>query len=584
MTILVDASNVTVTRSDRVLFSSLSVTVSDGDRLGVVGINGTGKSTLLRVVAGTQLPESGEVRRGRGVRIGVLDQEAALPSGTVREVVGDGWQSIAILDRLDMTTLIDRPVSELSGGQIKRVALARVLSNPVELLILDEPTNHLDLAAIAWLEAWLSRFSGGVILVSHDRYLLDRVTTRMLELDRGKAFFHNGGYATYLAAGIDREQKAADAESVRRNLARRELAWLRRGAKARTRKPQARIDAARKLIDSGPEEAARSTSLDLGFDGPRLGSKVIEVVEVGFTYGPTDDPIFSDVSLSIDPDERMGVVGSNGSGKTTLLEVLAGMMSPTSGRIERGTTVRVGYYSQHGPDLDPSARVRDVVAGPNRTPGDLADQKLMERFWFTGELPWATVGTLSGGERRRLQLLTVLAARPNVLFLDEPTNDLDLDTLRALEDYLEEWKGALVTVSHDRTFLDRVTDRIVACRYGKVSEVAGGLQGWIAESTVRKVREPSGGESAAAVKGSTKSRSGEVRGRSASTISAELRKLDKRLEQLTRKRDDFLIAFEATTDRGELARLGAELAGCQAELDSAEEQWLELSEEAEASR
>ena len=262
MTVLVDAAAVSVRRADRVLFNELSVTVTDRDRLGVVGINGTGKSTLLRILAGTQVPEAGQVRRGRGVRVGVLDQDAILPDGTVRQVMGGGWQSEAILDRLGMTAVIDRHVADLSGGQAKRVALARVLLHPAELLILDEPTNHLDLPAIAWLEAWLSRFAGGVVMVSHDRHLLDRVTTRMIELDRGRAYVHDSGYAGYLAARAERADRASEADATRRNLARRELAWLRRGAPARTRKPQARTDAAR-----------RSDQRQAGSSRPHLGAR-----------------------------------------------------------------------------------------------------------------------------------------------------------------------------------------------------------------------------------------------------------------------------------------------------------------------
>ncbi|WP_298210739.1 ABC-F family ATP-binding cassette domain-containing protein [Ferrimicrobium sp.] len=577
MTILVDAAAITVTRSDRVLFGDLSVTVSDGDRLGVVGINGTGKSTLLRVLGGEQNPEVGEVRRGKGVRISLLDQEDNLPDLTVREIVGSGWENEAILDRLDMIAAIDRRISELSGGQRKRVALARVLSQPGDLLILDEPTNHLDLAAVTWLEAWLARFAGGVILVSHDRYLLDRVTNRMLELDRGKAYLHNGGYAAYLAAGAARDAQAEAADTVRRNLARHELAWLRRGAKARTRKPQARIDAARQLIETRPQQAARPSAIDLSFGTPRLGTKVIEVTRVTYQFPQEISPIFTDVTISLDPRERLGIVGANGAGKTTLLELLASLRQPTQGTIEIGTTVHIGYYAQHGPDLDPSARVRDVVAGPHRLPGDPSDVRLMERFWFTGELPWATVGTLSGGERRRLQLLTILAARPNVLLLDEPTNDLDLDTLRALEEYLEDWPGALVTVSHDRTFLDRVTDRILACARGGISEVPGGVATWIAETSMRhSATSPSSGQ---AQEPTQRSRVASSPKRSPSTLRFQLQKLESLIESLTQQRDQLTLTFQEQTDHEVLAKLGTELARCQAELDSAEDQWLTLTSE-----
>ena len=579
VTVLVDAAGVSVSRSDRVLFDGLSVTVTDRDRLGVVGINGTGKSTLLRVLAGREVPEGGQVRRGRGIRVGFLDQDPPLPDGTVREAVSAGWETEAILDRLGMTSVLDQPVSDLSGGQAKRVAVAQVLAHPGELLILDEPTNHLDLPVIAWLEAWLSRFAGGVVLVSHDRHLLDRVTTRMIELDRGQAYIHEGGYAGYLAAGTARADRATEAEAIRRNLARRELAWLQRGAPARTRKPQARVEAARRLLTTEPEAAARTSPLDIGFDTPRLGTKVIEAQGVSFAYQPGGEPVLVDVSLHLDPRERLGVVGANGSGKSTLLEVLAGRRTPTTGRVEHGATVRVGYYAQGELELDASARVRDLVAGPTRTPGDPVDQRLMERFWFAGELPWATVGTLSGGERRRLQLLLVLARRPNVLLVDEPTNDVDLDTLRALEDFLEEWPGALVTVSHDRTFLDRVTDRVVACRDGSVGDVPGGLAAWIAATLAGPGRRPSPpGRSRAGA------RSRSARGRSLTTIGFELRQLDKELGRLTRARDRLAVAFETAADHQDLARIGGELAAAQAQLTDAEERWLALAEEAEAVR
>ena len=586
MTVLVDAEGISMSRSDRHLFKELSLTVTDGERVGIVGINGTGKSTLLRVLAGSEVPEAGEIRWGRGVRIGFLQQDSPLPPGSVRGAVGGGWESEAILDRLGMAGMMDRPISGLSGGQAKRVALAKVLAHPAELLILDEPTNHLDLPAITWLEEWLARFTGGLILVSHDRYLLDRITTRMVELDRGNAFLHNGGYADYLSAQIERELQAQGAESVRRNQARKELAWLRRGAKARTRKPQARIDAAKRLINATPQAAARSSELEITFDTPRLGNTVIEAEKVSFVRETSGELVLSEVTLNLDPRERLGVVGVNGSGKTTLLDILAGLYPPTSGRVEQGTTVKVGYYRQNLPELDPKARVREVVAGPSRTPGDLSDQRLMERFWFVGELPWATIGTLSGGERRRLQLLTVLASRPNVLLLDEPTNDLDLDTLRSLEEFLEQWPGALVTVSHDRAFLDRVTDRIVVCQDHSVEEVPGGLASWIVEVASQKAR---GEPNAEVPKAQVRPASfppvdiGEKR-RSKTTVGFELRRIEKQLQSLAKEHDRLVALFEGAGHHKELADRGSELAIIQEQQRLLEERWLTLAEEAESAR
>jgi ATP-binding cassette subfamily F protein uup len=582
MTVLVDAAGVSVSRSDRVLFADLSVTVSDGDRLGVVGINGTGKSTLLRVLAGTAAADTGEVRRGRGIRTGFLDQEAPLPSGPVRQAVGEGWEAEAVLERLGMGSLLDRDTSELSGGQAKRVALAAVLSQPAELLVLDEPTNHLDLPAISWLEGWLAAFKGGLVLVSHDRHLLDRVTTRMLELDRGRCYVHEAGYAGYLEARAQREERAVEAEAVRRNLARTELAWLRRGAPARTRKPQARIDAARRLIDTRQEAAARDGSLDLAFSTPRLGTKVIDAEGVGFSYESEGGPaVLEGADLSIDPRERLAVVGLNGSGKSTLLELLAGLRPPDRGRLEYGPTVVIGYYGQKPADLDTTARVRDLIAGPHRNPGDPADNRLMERFWFTGELPWARAGTLSGGERRRLQLLMVLASRPNVLLLDEPTNDLDLDTLRALEDFLDTWPGAAVVVSHDRTFLDRVTDRIVACRDGRVEAVAGGLAAWIAAVTGSAAKPPPRQKTPRTPR---TVEAEQPRRRSATTVGLELRRLEKEMVRLTRERDRLAEALAAATDHQRMAEAGSEVARVQEALGEVEERWLAVAEEGESAR
>ncbi len=321
------------------------------------------------------------------------------------------------------------------------------------LLILDEPTNHLDIDAIAWLEERLAAHRGGLVLVSHDRHVLDRVTTRILELDRGRSHVHDGGYASYLDARFEREERAATAESVRRNLARAELAWLRRGAPARTRKPKARIEAATAIVEGRAAAAARTGELDLAFGAARLGDRVIELEGVGHRFAD-DRGLFRGVDLALDPRERLGIVGPNGAGKSTLLDVLAGRIAPAEGTATIGTTVQLGVYDQRGRELDLQQRVRDAVAGPTRQP-DWEDAAFLERFWFDTDAQWAPIGLLSGGERRRLQLVLTLRDKPNVLLLDEPTNDLDLDTLRVLEDVLDTWPGAVVVVSHDRVFLDR---------------------------------------------------------------------------------------------------------------------------------
>ncbi len=567
-------AGVSASRPGRALFSELSVTISDGDRLGVVGINGTGKSTLLRLLAGVEHPETGVVRQARRARVAFLEQRPELSPGTVQQAVGEGWEVEAILDRLGMGALGGADVSTLSGGQAKRVALARVLLQPAELLVLDEPTNHLDLPAVAWLEARLGAHTGGLVLVSHDRHLLDRVTTRMLELDRGNTYVHEGGYSSYLEATSERDTQAAGREAVRRNLARREVAWLRRGAPARTRKPQARIAAAEALLATRPPSPARRGELDLYFGTPRLGDKVIETEGASAGYEPSR-MVLSDVTLALDPRERLGVVGPNGAGKSTLLELLAGRLATQAGRVEHGPTVIVGLYDQQGAELDPTARVRDVVAGPTRVPGTPEDAILMERFWFDGDLAWARVATLSGGERRRLQLLVVLAARPNVMFLDEPTNDLDLDTLRALEDYLEEWPGALVAVSHDRAFLERATERIVSVDpAGRVAAVPGGLAGWLASTSAPRTSAPrtSAPAESASPPASTPS---------PSTLGRRMREVERQVRRLEAERDRLEGALGDAAGHVELARVGAELADVLSVLHRAEEDWLELASQAE---
>ena len=576
MAVLVDLERVSARTPDRVLFDELSMTISDGDRIGIVGINGTGKSTLLRIIAGVASPDAGEVRRGRNTRIAYLDQEAELPPGQVALVVGEGWEAKAVLERLGMGHAAGSDVADLSGGQAKRVALAKALAQPSELLVLDEPTNHLDLSGVAWLENYLASFRGGLVIVSHDRHLLDRVTTRMVELDRGSRFIHDGGYTSYLDARTEREERAVVADAVRRNLARHELTWLKRGAPARTRKPQARIKQALQLLSEQPEAAARSSELGLAIGTPRLGDKVIEAKGVTFSYDRADAPTVESIDLLLDPDERLGIVGPNGVGKSTLLDLLVGRKQPDAGEIEIGSTVVIGYWDQLGVDLDPLARVQDLVAGPNRTPGSLQDVALMDRFWFTGDLPFAPVGTLSGGERRRLQLLLVLASRPNVLFLDEPTNNLDLDTIRILEQFLDDWPGALVVVSHDRTFLERTTDRLVSLDdAGKLEPVTGGLGTWIDQL----VRRGSTGRSPTSESSPAKRQSEATRGRSASTIYKELRDTEKELSRLEKRRDELEQHMHGSTDHFELARIGAELSEVHAALSAGEHRWLELSEE-----
>jgi len=580
--ILIDAEGLKASRPGRPLFEDVSITLSTGDRLGVVGLNGCGKSTLFRILSGELRPDAGVVRTGRGARIGVLPQLPVLPEGTVRDAVGGGWQGEAMLDKLGMGDMVEADTRELSGGQLKRVALARLLAGEWDCLILDEPTNHLDLDAIGFLEETLARFPGGLAIVTHDRHVLDRVTNRVLEIDRGHAYLHipagenaGSGYAAYLAARAEREENSATAEQVRKNAAKKELAWLRRGAPARTAKPKARIAAAEALIANKPDGPARQGELGLDLGSKRLGSKGIEMLGLGFTW-PDGHEVLHAFDHALEPGDRLGIVGPNGAGKSTLLDMIAGRLTPTVGTIDIGKTVLVGYYDQLGKELDLSKRVRDVVAGDKGSPS-VEDLNLMKRFWFDGDAQFAPLSTLSGGERRRLQLLLTLIEQPNVLLLDEPTNDLDLDTLRALEDYLDDWPGIVVVVSHDRAFIDRTVEEILALDgEGGAALVPGGVATWLQQRSAR-VSTP---RSAPNQRSSSTKPAKQKSSRSPSTLNRLIANVEKDMtKRTTRQTALYQDIADAGSDHKKLAALGEELAALQTAIESLETQWLELTEE-----
>ena len=578
--ILIDAESVTMTRPGRPLFENVSLTVTSGDRLAIVGLNGSGKSTLLDMLVGARPPESGSVRTKRDLSVARLAQNPDLGTGTVIDAVSvpgvQQWEAEAVLDRLGMGPKLGRSVATLSGGEAKRVALARALVEPSELLVLDEPTNHLDIDAITWLEDRLDAYSGALLLVTHDRHVLDRLTNRIIELDRGRLNTYEGGYDAYLVAREAREETVAQAERVRRNLARQELAWLRRGAPARTSKAKARIRSATDLIEMKPEMAVRTDTLDLHVESPRLGNDVIELRDVEFAHAGMP-PLFTGVDLALDRRERLGIVGANGTGKSTLLDVMAGRLAPTRGEVRIGSTVALEVFDQHGRELDPRMRVWEVVVGDAGAKPQWHDKALMESFWFDADAQYAPVELLSGGERRRLQLVTTLARSPNVLLLDEPTNDLDLDTLRALEDFLEDFPGAVVVISHDRAFLERtVDDVIVFDGSARVGRLPGGYEAYEAER--RRRRGPNKRTTAPKVtRPKTSSR------RSSSTVRHELKQVEQTMVELERRRDEATSALSAaSTDHEELARLGAEVAEISAALHDVEDRWLELSAELES--
>jgi ATP-binding cassette subfamily F protein uup len=590
--ICVDVSGVGLAQPDKVLFSNVDATVSRGDRVAVVGVNGSGKTTLLRIMTGALQPDTGQVRFGRGTRIVSLEQDPVLPAGTVRDVLGDGWEVQATATSLGVQPLFDRRTDQLSGGQAKRVALAKVLADDqqgaFDMVVLDEPTNHLDLEAIEWLESRLVTMSAALVLVTHDRHALDRLTTavgpsRVVELDSGQAFIHqaaagSSAYATYLDARAERIEREAAVESTRKILARKELAWLRRGAPARSTKPKARLRSAAEIISGGPAAAGvRGNDLELGAGTTRLGNQVVELLGVTQRFG--NHTVFDDIDLLIEPGARLAVVGPNGSGKTTLLDIIAGRTEPVSGEVKRGQTVVVGYADQHSSELDPDAIVRKVVAGPYREP-DHEDKALLEKFWFDSTAQYAPTRMLSGGERQRLQLVMVLATKPNLLILDEPTNDLDLDTLRSLEAFLDDWPGALVTSSHDRAFLDRVADHVLAIdEDGAMRRVAGGVSGWLSERSGQKGPAPVKTAAKKTISGKPKAAR---TGPSASTIGRQLRAAEQSMVKAQKRVYTLTTKMTGLTDAAELQRVGQELSDAQAELDDLEMRWLDLAEQQES--
>ena len=531
----------------RPLFERVSLGLDSADRVGVVGANGAGKTTFLRLVAGDEQPDTGRVTFAEGVRIGYLPQNPPFdpartvldavfaagdartkllrdyeqachelassgtndprPSGRVSELMHEleasgAWESErnakSILSRLGVGDTA-APMRTLSGGQRKRVALARALIESPDLLILDEPTNHLDAETITWLEAHLARYRGALLLVTHDRYFLDRVTTRIVEIDRGAVQKFDGNYAYYLEKKGEQEEARAAEGHKREMLVRRELAWLRRGAKARTRKSKARLDRAESLM-ARPRDAARA-ELDISVASSRMGKKVLELRDVSKAYDGR--ALIEGFSYILKPGDRVGVIGPNGAGKTTLLDLITGRVAPDRGAVEVGQTVRFGYYDQENRALDDAERVIDYVRavaervetadGSSVTAG-----QMLEKFLFTGAMQYAPISKLSGGERRRLYLLRVLLGAPNVLLLDEPTNDLDIQTLLTLEDYLDNFGGCVVVVSHDRYFLDRTVEHIFRFEAGgRVREYPGNYSAFL-EARQREEKEAATPTAAAA--------------------------------------------------------------------------------------
>ncbi|OJV56964.1 MAG: glycerophosphodiester phosphodiesterase [Cellulomonas sp. 73-145] len=598
---LLGADRVALALGTRRVLDGVSLGLDDGARIGVVGPNGAGKSTLLRVLAGTRTPDEGRVTRAGGVRVAMLDQRDDLEHGTVLAAVHGGadthsWASDPRIRSVHAGLLsdvsLDADVATLSGGQRRRVALAALLVRDDEVLLLDEPTNHLDVEGVAWLaEHLVQRFgrgSGALVVVTHDRWFLDAVTTRTWEVHDGVVDPYDGGYAAYVLARAERAQNTATVEAKRANLLRKELAWLRRGAPARTSKPKFRLDAAAVLIADEPPprdrlELARTATA-------RLGKDVLDVEDVSLAFG--DHVLLDDVTWRIGPGDRYGVVGVNGAGKTTLLGLLSGRVTPDSGRIRRGKTVRAVELRQDIEDLDTIGHLtavqvveserRQIVVGGK----ELTAAQLVERLGFPRERARTLVRDLSGGERRRLQLLRLLVGEPNVLLLDEPTNDLDTDTLAALEDLLDGFPGTLVVVSHDRYLLERVCDRQVALLGdGTVRDLPGGVEEYLRlRRAAIEAAEAGDAVSTPAASAGTDDEPALAAAPSQADIRAarkEIARIERRLSRIAVLETELheKLAAQATDHQAVLA-LDAELRALADEKDELESAWLEASETA----
>ena len=486
---LISAEHISINFGSRQLLSDVDFYLNEGDKVGVIGVNGTGKSTLLGVLAGTLEPDAGKVSRDPNVQVSVLSQNPAMDDGaTVLEQVFlsfspeyralNEYEARSMLSKLGITDT-EQKIGTLSGGQRKRVALATALLHPADVLILDEPTNHLDTDMVTWLEERLRKFRGGLVMVTHDRYFLERVTDHITEVSRGKLYHYEGNYSRYLELKTEREEMAEASERKRRSILRVEREWIMRGCQARSTKSKDRIRRYEELkAQSGPET---DEAVTMATASSRLGRKTIRLENVSKAYGGRY--VVRDFTCGILRDDRIGIVGRNGAGKSTLLRMIAGDVQPDAGYVDMGATVRIGHFSQEGRELDPDQRVYDFIhsiADELRTDeGVITANAMMERFLFTGDLQSRPIGRLSGGERRRLYLLSVLMIAPNILLLDEPTNDLDVTTLAILEDYLQTFPGAVLTVSHDRWFLDKLADTILEVREGgEVFRCEGNWTDW----------------------------------------------------------------------------------------------------------
>lgn len=599
---ILNAEKISKTYGEKVLFDKVVLGVNKGDKIGVIGVNGTGKSTFLKIIAGIEEPDVGEIVSGRGVTVSYLAQAPQFNPGDtiVGYVIKDKnnaseAEAKTILTKLGITDF-DAAINTLSGGQRKRIALARTLVSPAEVLILDEPTNHLDSDMVIWLEEYIKKFKGELIMVTHDRYFLDNVTNRIVELDGGKLYGYDTNYSGFLELKTQREEMERATEAKRANILRRELEWIRRGCQARSTKQQARIDRYEDMKEASRQARAsfENKALEMNSVSTRLGKKTIELSDICKSFG--EKKVIDDFTYIFLRDDRIGIIGKNGCGKSTLMKIITGNLKPDSGSVEIGDTVRIGYFMQENEPLDEKMTVLEFVRSIGEyvttATGKATASQMCEKFLFGPKSQWTPISKLSGGEKRRLYLLSVLMSAPNVLILDEPTNDLDIETLEILEDYLDGFAGIVIVVSHDRYFLDRTVDRIFSFEGGgRLKQYEGGFSdyyekkqaenGIASDGAVQSVKEAvSGDTTSAKPKKYYKERENKLKFTYAEqkeydTIDDDIASLESKIEEL-----DGEIAG-AATQYSRLNELMQEKADVEAQLEHKMDRWVYLNDLAE---
>lgn len=599
---ILNAEKISKTYGEKVLFDKVVLGVNKGDKIGVIGVNGTGKSTFLKIIAEIEEPDAGEIVSGRGVTVSYLAQAPQFNPGDtiVGYVIKDKnnaseAEAKTILTKLGITDF-DAAINTLSGGQRKRIALARTLVSPAEVLILDEPTNHLDSDMVIWLEEYIKKFKGELIMVTHDRYFLDNVTNRIVELDGGKLYGYDTNYSGFLELKTQREEMERATEAKRANILRRELEWIRRGCQARSTKQQARIDRYEDMKEASRQARAsfENKALEMNSVSTRLGKKTIELSDICKSFG--EKKVIDDFTYIFLRDNRIGIIGKNGCGKSTLMKIITGNLKPDSGSVEIGDTVRIGYFMQENEPLDEKMTVLEFVRSIGEyvttATGKATASQMCEKFLFGPKSQWTPISKLSGGEKRRLYLLSVLMSAPNVLILDEPTNDLDIETLEILEDYLDGFAGIVIVVSHDRYFLDRTVDRIFSFEGGgRLKQYEGGFSdyyekkqaenGIASDGATQSVKEAvSGDTTSAKPKKYYKERENKLKFTYAEqkeydTIDDDIASLESKIEEL-----DGEIAG-AATQYSRLNELMQEKADVEAQLEHKMDRWVYLNDLAE---